>query len=72
MATRYKPIYLGDNGRVTCLALSCAGATAHFTKRDLSGQPLSRITATTVRFWVGAVGAEPQCEGCGAHAAVLS
>jgi hypothetical protein len=55
-------LYLGDNGRCFCGALRCAGMTAHFTGRDLSGHPVYRITEKMIA-------AEPdaallRCEGC--------
>ena len=52
-------LYLGDNGRVLCGALRCAGATAHFSGRDLSGQRVVPVTATQ------ATQHGLQCEGCG-------
>ena len=40
-----KTLYLGDNGRLTCADLHCAGMTAHFSgiSEDLSGQPFAAI-----------------------------
>lgn len=56
-------LYLGDNGRVTCGRLACAGSSSWYTGRDLSGQPLVRLDAEQ---WVAQVGSPPQCETCGA------
>jgi hypothetical protein len=59
---RIDRLYLGDNGRCFCGALRCAGMTAHYTGRDLSGQkifpltPAARAAAPDVVF---------RCEGCG-------
>jgi hypothetical protein len=55
-------LYLCDNGACYCGAH--AGATARFTGRDLSGQPVERIDAETVC----AAGYDPRvfaCEKCG-------
>ena len=57
-------LYLGDNGRVFCGALRCAGMTAHFTGHDLSGHRVSRITARITRAWLAEIGHAPECEGC--------
>lgn len=61
-------LYVGDNGRITCGALRCAGATAHGSgmRRDLSGQRLVRVDAHYVDAWRRLTGGEPQCEACGA------
>lgn len=42
-------VYWADNGRRICTA--CAGATALYTGRDLSGQEVARATARDVRIW---------------------
>lgn len=52
-------LYLGDNGRVFCGALRCAGASAYFSGRDLSGQAVQALTPEAVRAHGFA------CEGCG-------
>ncbi len=31
-------LYFGDNGRIHCGSLRCAGMSAHFTGRTISGQ----------------------------------
>lgn len=54
-----KVLYLGDNGRCFCGKSRCAGATAYFSGRDLSGQRVLPITPALARqngF---------TCEGCG-------
>lgn len=68
-----KPLFLGDNGRMTCADLKCAGMTAHFSKmkRDLSGGRMERVTLDYVREF-SALGIAPACEGCGAEASVLA
>lgn len=55
-------LYLGDNGRCFCGALRCAGSSAHFTGRDISGQRVEAIPAQELA-------AHPtlKCEGCGAR-----
>lgn len=68
-----KPLYSGDNGRIVCGDLRCAGSTAHFSgmKRDLSGQRMRRMTLDDVREW-DTYGLGPmKCERCGAEASVL-
>ena len=52
-------LYLGDNGRAFCGALRCAGMTAHYSGRDLSGQPVAPLTARE------AIDHGITCEGCG-------
>lgn len=52
-------LYLGDNGRATCGRMKCAGATAYFSGRDLSGQALVALDART------AIEHGVTCEGCG-------
>lgn len=55
-------LYLGDNGRCFCGKLRCAGTSAHFTGRDLSGQKVLRIDAVTAKQH------GLRCEGCKAVA----
>ena len=52
-------LYLGDNGRCFCGALRCAGMSAHFTGRDISGQRVYRPSKADARK------AGLACEGCG-------
>ena len=42
-------VYWADNGRRICAG--CAGASALYTGRDLSGQPVERVTVEDVRAW---------------------
>jgi hypothetical protein len=42
-------LYLGDNGRCFCGSPRCAGATATYTGRDLSGQRVKRVNAATIK-----------------------
>lgn len=56
-------IYLGDNGRCFCGRLHCAGMTAHFTGRDISGQPVHRVTEAGQRE-ARRLGVTLACEGC--------
>ena len=59
-----KALYLGDNGRCFCGALACAGMTAHYSGRDLSGQRVYKLTARDA----AAPGLEApgfRCEQCG-------
>lgn len=52
-------LYLGDNGRAFCGKLRCAGTSAHFTGRDLSGQRVMRLSAAQAREH------GIKCERCG-------
>ena len=54
-----RQLYVGDNGRCTCGAMRCAGATAHYSGRDLSGQAMAPLTARE------AIAHGLRCEGCG-------
>ncbi len=55
-------VYWADNGRRICT--HCAGASARYTGRDLSGQPVERVTLDDVRAWPEDLG-PMQCEmGC--------
>jgi hypothetical protein len=47
-------LYIGDNGRVFCGRIRCAGATAHFSGCDLSGQKVDRLPP----------GTDFKCESC--------
>ena len=56
-------VYLSDNGCAICA--SCAGMTALYTGRDISGQPVLRVTTAEVREWREALGRPMTCEaGC--------
>jgi hypothetical protein len=48
-------LYLGDNGRCFCGTLRCAGMTAYFTGRDLSGMKVLALAPGSPAF---------HCEGC--------
>lgn len=65
-ALRDDQIYLGDNGRCFCGRLRCAGMTAHFTGRDLSGQKVHRVTDAD-RQELRRDGIELVCETCRAE-----
>lgn len=63
MKLKETELYLGDNGRVFCGRLRCAGSTAFASGRDLSGQKVMMIRADDVR----ADGLDPKvfkCETC--------
>ena len=56
-------IYLADNGRAICLR--CAGASALYTGRDISGQPVLPLTGDTAREAATVLGPVISCEaGC--------
>ena len=42
-------LYYGDNGRIFCGA--CAGASARYTGRDISGQKVARVKPEDVAAW---------------------
>ena len=69
---RSDTIYEGDNGRLFCGA--CAGATAAYTGRDLSGRKVAPITPEGAREFEAAladIGALCACESCGKRAATI-
>lgn len=61
-------LYEGDNGRVTCGGIGCAGASAACTGRTIAGQPVRALGMADVREWAAALGRAPRCEGCGREA----
>ena len=61
-------LYWADNGRVICA--KCAGQSALYTGRDISGQKVERISVEDVRAWPDDLGVL-RCElGCTALTAV--
>lgn len=56
-------LYIGDNGRCFCGELKCAGSTAHFTGRDLSGHKLLALTPDLLLSDPSALAFK--CESCG-------
>lgn len=57
-------LYFGDNGRITCGSLRCAGMTAHFTGRATSGQRVKRVSDADNQMFVAEFGAPACCEIC--------
>jgi hypothetical protein len=57
-----RALYLGDNGR--CFCYRHGGATATYSGRGLSGQPVKRMTTKDVRT-AQVMGWTPACETCG-------
>jgi hypothetical protein len=58
-----RAVYFGDNGRAICR--ECAGQSAKYTGRDLSGHRVERATVDDCREWEQVVGAPLACEmGC--------
>lgn len=55
-------VYWSDNGRRICA--KCAGASALYTGRDLSGQKVERITVEECAMWQREIGVVMACE-CG-------
>ncbi len=63
-------VYFGDNGRLVCR--ECAGASALYTGRDISGQPVERVTIEDVREWQRTFRRDLACEmGCTTLAALV-
>lgn len=54
-------LYFGDNGRIFCGR--CAGMTATYTGRDISGQRVQRVTPRVLVECVR-LGFVPECESC--------
>ena len=55
-------LYWADNGRRICRC--CAGSSALYAGRDISGQPVERVTLADVRDWpddLGPLGCEAGC-----------
>jgi len=56
-------IYLADNGRAICS--KCAGSSALYTGRDISGQRVYECTEKDAAEWLVMMGKELTCEaGC--------
>ena len=60
---REDDLYLGDGGRAFCGRLHHAGMAAFYTGRDLSGQPVHRVTDADQREARG-LGVALACETC--------
>jgi len=54
-----RSLYAGDNGRIFCGKINCAGQTAYYSGRDLDGTSALRIRA--VDGWT----VDTKCETCG-------
>lgn len=63
-------LYLCDNG--ACYCGEHAGTSARYTGRDLSGQPVERITETAQRWMEREHGRRFKCEVCSARERVVS
>ncbi|MBE3126172.1 MAG: hypothetical protein IMZ57_11020 [Acidobacteria bacterium] len=64
MRLKETELYLGDNGRCFCGRSKCAGSTAFYTNRDLSGQKVEELRIADVL----STGLDPKvfkCETCG-------
>lgn len=56
-------IYSADNGQRICL--HCAGASAKYTGRDISGQRVHRMTKSDAYEWLSMMEEPLSCEaGC--------
>jgi hypothetical protein len=55
-------IYITDNGSLLCG--EHLGASAYWTGRDISGQPIEPVTESLNESWVS-MGLTPRCESCG-------
>lgn len=54
-------IYSADNGRLICI--HCAGMSALFTGRDISGQKCTAMTQDDAMEWERHMGRPMNCEG---------
>jgi hypothetical protein len=61
-------LYWADNGRRICVR--CAGQSALYTGRDISGQKVERVTVEDVRAWPDDLGVLRCASGCTALTAV--
>jgi len=61
-------LYWADNGRVICAR--CAGQSALYTGRDISGQRVERVTLEDVRAWPDDLGSLRCASGCTALSAI--
>ena len=59
---RDEDLHFTDNGRVVCGP--CAGASARYTGRDISGQEVMVIDASASARFERDVGRAPACEDC--------
>lgn len=57
-------LYFGENGRVHCGSLRCAGGSAHFSGRSIDGKKVSKITKVDNRYWLSEFGRPASCESC--------
>ena len=58
-------LYVGYGVRIFCGALRCAGMSAFYTGRTISGQRVQVVTACDREAWVRELSRAPNCEGCG-------
>lgn len=58
-------LYAGDGGRIFCGALRCAGMSAFYAGRTISGLRVQVVTGRDREAWVRELGFAPRCEGCG-------
>jgi hypothetical protein len=68
---RERDLHLGDNGRVFCGRIHCAGSSAYASGHTISGHPVERMTVADARAWRRELGSWPRCEGCGQEFQVL-
>jgi hypothetical protein len=64
-------LYLGDNGRCFCGEMRCAGMTAFFSGKDISGQRLYRLRPKDDKA-PGMESAGFRCETCGKRQAATT
>jgi hypothetical protein len=55
-------LYLCDNG--ACYCGKHCGASARFTGRDISGQPVELVTAADQKYFREQIGHALECEAC--------
>lgn len=57
-------LYFGDNGRITCGSMQCAGVSAFYSGRTISGQRVDVVTDADNSMLVAELGEPACCEVC--------
>ena len=63
-------LYFGDNGRLFCGKLRCAGMSSFYSGRDISGQKVVAVRPEDVAEF-DALNLKAACESCGQEASRL-
>jgi len=68
MSKEYKKLYHTDNGCILCE--DHLGMTAKYTRRDISGQRIQRVTLSNVKYFE-LQGLQCVCERCNCECATI-